>query len=325
MKEFEVKKKIISFFKDKEASFVSGEEISSSLGFSRASVWKYITKLREEGYDIEAVPHLGYRLREAPDKLYGYEVPAGLSTKVIGQNEIYHFDSIESTNDKAYQLAEEGASEGTLVIAEAQSKGRGRMGRKWTSPKSGGIYMSLVLRPDLETDEIPAITLITATAIINAIKKVTGLEAGMKWPNDILIGGKKVCGILTEIKAQPDMVDFLILGIGINVNTAKGKLPPEGTSIKIEAGKETSRMELVQNVLIEIENVYSKFKRKGFSSLRKECKNFSSVLGRRVKIEEHHRKIEGTAFDIDEKGALIIKDDEGNLKRVFSGDVVLSR
>lgn len=323
MKEFEVKKRIITFFKKKKESFVSGEEISNSLGFSRASVWKYITKLREEGYDIEAVPHLGYKLKRSPDKLYGYEVSAGLSTKIIGQGDIYHFDAIDSTNDKAYELAEEGALEGTVVIAETQTKGKGRMGRKWVSPRSGGIYASIILRPDLETDELPAITLITATAIINTIKKTAGIEAGMKWPNDILVGDKKISGILTEIKAQPDIVDFLILGIGVNVNTSKGKLPPEGTSIKVETGEEVSRMELVQSMLLEIEEVYSKFKKKGFSSLRKECKKLSSVLGKKVKIEEHHRKIEGVAFDIDEKGALIIKDEEGKFQRVFSGDVVL--
>ncbi|MFC1548732.1 biotin--[acetyl-CoA-carboxylase] ligase [Candidatus Omnitrophota bacterium] len=325
MKEFDVKREIIGFFRKKRENFISGEEISDALGFSRASVWKYIKKLREEGYHIEAVPHLGYRLRSTPDKMYGYDISCGLKTKSIGKKDILYFDSIGSTNNKAYELAEAGEPEGTLVIAESQTHGKGRIGRKWMSPKGTGIYMSLILRPDVEADEIPSVTLITAAAIISALKKVYSLKAKMKWPNDILIGGKKVCGILTEIKAQPDRVEFLVLGIGINVNTPSSKLPPEGTSLKNECGRHIDRVELAKNMLVEIEKDYSKFSKKGFAALREECMDYSLTLGKRVKVSEHHRSIEGVAVDIDEKGALIVKTDNGELKRVFSGDVVLCR
>jgi BirA family biotin operon repressor/biotin-[acetyl-CoA-carboxylase] ligase len=305
-KEFEVKKKIITFFRESEGDFISGEEISSALGFSRASVWKYINKLRDDGYVIEAVPHLGYRFKSAPDKMYGYDISSGLRTKTFGQKSIYYCESIGSTNDRAYELAESGEPEGTLVIAETQTRGKGRMGREWVSPK-GGIYISVVLRPDAETDEIPAITLIAATAIIRVIKKICGVDAKMKWPNDILVSGKKVCGILTEIKAQPDMVDFLILGIGINVNTPSENLPPEATSLKVELSRQADRAEFVRHMLKELEDDYARFKKEGFASLQEECKGLSLILGERVKVSEHHRSIEGLAVDIDEKGALIIR------------------
>ena len=325
MKEFEVKKRIIGFFRETEGNFISGEEISGVLGFSRACAWKYIKKLRDDGYVIEAVPHLGYRFKSAPDKIYGYDVSSGLRTKAIGKKPIYYYDSIDSTNDRAYELAESGEPEGTIVIAETQTRGKGRMGRKWVSPASGGIYASIILRPDMETDEIPAITLIAAMAVIRAIKKICALEAGMKWPNDILIGGKKVCGILTEIKAQPDIVDFLVLGIGVNVNTSFKKLPPEATSLRIESSRRMDRTEFIRRMLEELERVYSKFRKEGFASLREECKTLSLILGEWVKISEHHRSIEGLAVDIDEKGALIIRTEGGIFQRVFSGDVVLRR
>ncbi len=323
MKEFDIKKEIISFFRKSAGSFVSGEEISGALGFSRASVWKYINKLREEGYHIEAVPHLGYRLKSSPDRVYSYDISSGLNTVKIGKQFIDYYDNIGSTNDRAYQLAEGGEPEGTIVIAESQTRGKGRMGRKWTSPKASGIYMSIILRPDVETDEIPALTIIAAVAIIRAIKKACGVDTRMKWPNDILIEDKKVCGILTEIKAQPDAVEFLVLGIGVNVNTPRGKLPPEGTSLKIECGYHVSRPDLVRNMLSELESYYLKFNKEGFSALRDECMEYSLTLGKRVKVVEHHRSIEGVATGMDAKGALMVKTDDGEIKRVFSGDVAV--
>lgn len=325
MKEYEVKKEIIGFFRKNREKFISGEDISGALGFSRASVWKYIKKLRDEGYLIEAVPHLGYRLVSAPDKMYGYDISCGLKARKFGKKAVHYYDSISSTNDRAYELAEAGEPEGALVIAESQTHGKGRIGRKWVSPKGTGIYMSLIVRPDVETDEIPTITLIAAAGIISALKRVYGLEAKMKWPNDVLVNDKKVCGILTEIKAQPDQVEFLVLGIGINVNTPASKLPPEGTSIKIECGHSVDRLELARSVLEEFESDYSKFNKEGFAALRKECKDCSSTLGKKVKVVEHHRSVKGQAVDIDEKGALIIRTDSGQKKRIFSGDVMMAR
>lgn len=325
MKEFDIKKRILEFFHQNSGLFVSGEDISRDLGFSRAGLWKYIKKLRDEGYEIEAIPHLGYKLNSTPDKIYGYDLSVGLKTVNMGKKSIYYYDSISSTNDRAYELAEEGEPEGTLVISETQTSGKGRIGRKWISPKGDGIYMSLILRPDVETDEIPTITLITALAVIKAISKTCDIKAGIKWPNDVYVAGKKICGILTEIKAQPDLVDFLILGVGINVNTSSAKLPPEGTSLKLECDHHIERKELVRVFLMEFESFYGKFSKDGFKSLLKECKELSLVLGKNVKVDEHNRLLKGKAVDIDEKGALIIESDNGTLQRIFSGDVKMCR
>ncbi|MBD3426079.1 MAG: biotin--[acetyl-CoA-carboxylase] ligase [Candidatus Omnitrophica bacterium] len=325
MKEFEAKREIIAFFRNKRDKFISGEDISDSLGFSRASVWKYIKKLREDGYSIEAVPNLGYKLAATPAKMYGYDIASVLKTRKFGKKNIYHYESIDSTNNKAYELAESGEPEGTVVIAENQTQGKGRMGRRWVSPKGTGIYMSLIVRPDAEMDEIPAMTLITAYCIIKAVKDASGLEARMKWPNDVIVNGKKLCGILTEIKAQPDQVNFLVLGIGVNVNTPSSKLPPEGTSIKNECGCEIDRPDLARGILTQFEKGYTRFTNEGFGAIRKECMDCSFTLGKKVKVLEHHRSIEGEAVDIDEKGALIIRTASGEKRRVFSGDVDVLR
>jgi len=322
--ETDVKKRILEFFYENKSDYVSGEEISASLKFSRASLWKHMGKLRNDGYIIEAVPHLGYILRSTPDKMYGYEIGIGLDTNTIGKQRIWHYESLESTNNKAYELAESGEAEGTLVIAETQTAGRGRLGRKWISPEGGGIYFSLILRPDMESDKIPVITLVAAVSIQKAIKKICGIDAGIKWPNDILIAGKKVCGILTEIKAQPDMVDFLILGVGINVNTPLKKLPIGATSLKKESSGSVSRIKLMRQILTEIEKDYLKLKQDGFNSLRAECKKLSIVLNKQITINEHHRVLEGIAVDIDEKGVLIVKMESGERKRIFSGTILIT-
>jgi len=325
MKEDALKEKILGFFRRNTGSYISGEDISNALGVSRAYVWKYISKLREDGYVIDAVPHLGYNLRSAPDKLFGYELKSGLKTRTMGKMAIFHHESIGSTNDAAYELAEAGEPEGTVVVAEAQSSGKGRIGRKWLSPKGAGIYMSIILRPDVETDEIPTVTLVAAKSIADAINDLNKMDAGIKWPNDILIKGKKVCGILTEVKAQPDRVDFLVLGFGVNVNTPAGKLPEEGTSLKNVSGSSVDRAQLVRDILEKFEVDYLRFKKEGFNALRDECKRLSLVLEKTVRVKEHHRVMKGKAVDIDEKGALMIRDEEGIVRRVFSGDVVMCR
>ncbi len=316
MNDFKIKKQIITFLAARGEKHTSGEAMSESLGFSRAYLWKYIGKLRREGFDIEAAPHRGYILKSHPDKLYGYDV---------GKNTVYHYESIDSTNDKAYELAEAGATEGTIVFAEAQTSGKGRMGRKWVSPPGEGIYMSLILRPDVDVSEISTITLIAALSVTRAIKETCSIEAGIKWPNDIMIDGKKVCGILTEMKAEPDMVDFVVLGMGINVNTDATLLPPGGISLRGVLARRVERVSLVKNILKNFENDYEKFRSNGFAALREECKASSAVLGKRVRVEEHTRSTEGVVSDIDEKGALIIETDDGSFSRMFSGDVVLCR
>ncbi|MFH1790484.1 MAG: biotin--[acetyl-CoA-carboxylase] ligase, partial [Candidatus Omnitrophota bacterium] len=300
---------------------LSGEHISEVLKVTRAAVWKHMEKFRAVGYDIEAVPHLGYRLKSIPDKLLPDEITAGLKAGVFGR-EIYAYESTKSTNDIAYGLAEKGAAEGAVVIAEKQERGRGRLGRKWISP-SGGVYMSCVIKPDILPREIQEFTLVTALALCDAIRIVTGLKPGVKWPNDVYINGKKVCGILTEMKAETDRIDFVIVGIGVNVNTGQGMLPDTATSLKKEKGCHVSRIDIARQILMELESKYFLFRRDGFQGMRKAIKALSCTIGNRVEVATHNSRYAGLAEDIDNEGALIVKMPGGECRRVLSGDVTL--
>lgn len=323
MKESDIKQKIIGFLDGKSPGFVSGEKMSRLMGFSRANVWKYINKLRQDGYGIDASTHLGYRLNSAPDRLYTHEIKRGLTTSVIGKRDIFYYDTVPSTNAVAYAMAENNAPEGTLVVAESQTEGKGRMDRKWVSPR-GGIYMSVVLRPDSGADDMQSLTLASACAVARAVKDFSGASPEVKWPNDLILGGKKLCGILTEMRAELDGVRFLVMGIGVNVNDDNGQLPPEAVSLGGYLGKRLRRPDLIKEILCQIERVYTVFMEKGFSSLRTECKKISMVMKKTVKVVDHDRIIEGTVKDIDEKGALIVRDTEGNMIRVLSGQIFLA-
>ncbi|MFH1305370.1 MAG: biotin--[acetyl-CoA-carboxylase] ligase [Candidatus Omnitrophota bacterium] len=325
MSAFEIKKRILEVFCENGKNFISGEKLSRLLGFSRAAVWKYVREMRDEGFAIVAAPRRGYCLKSMPDKVLGYMVAAGLDAGTIGRGPIYYHESTGSTNDRAYELAERGAPEGTLVIAERQTHGRGRRGRKWISPREGGIYASIVLRPAMEADEIPAVTIVAAISVTDAIKKMCAVKAGLKWPNDVLVSGKKICGILVEIKAEPDTVDFLILGIGVNVNADRGELPAEATSLKAETNRHVNRAELLRHILRAFDRDYALFTKKGFSASRTRSRALSLVLGKRVRVTGQSSPIEGTAQDIDAKGALVLTTDNGTTRRIFSGDIILPK
>jgi BirA family biotin operon repressor/biotin-[acetyl-CoA-carboxylase] ligase len=317
--------RILELFKRHKDSFLSGEEISRQLGISRQALWKHIEKLRHIGYEIEAVPHLGYRVLHAPDKMLAPEIQWELKTKTIGVR-IHSYESVGSTNDIAYDLATHGAREGTVVIANEQTKGKGRLGRKWVSPSEGGIYISCILRPDILPSGIPEITLVAAVGTVRALREVTGLDVLIKWPNDMLISGKKAGGILTELKAEMDKIDFVILGIGINVNTPVKALPQGGTSLKEECKKDISRIDVVKALLQALEGEYARFKKDGFSSVRREFKEYSCTLGKYVSITTSgKRKFHGQALDIDDHGALVIRLDNGLQETFVSGDVTLVR
>ncbi len=210
--------KILKILRTHTDRFISVQYLSKGLSLSQTTVLSHIHKLRNEGYDIQAQPHWGYKLVALPDKLLAQEILWRLNTKIVGQK-ILSYDTVDSTNTVAFSLAEKGASEGTTVFAEAQRKGKGRLGRNWVSPKSGGIYLSAVLRPQIHPDQASLITLLAAVSCAKTIRKTCGLQALIKWPNDILVNNKKVCGILTVMQAQDNKVKFVILGIGISVNT----------------------------------------------------------------------------------------------------------
>ena len=321
--------KILNVLRHSKDSYVSGEELCKSADISRAAIWKHIEQLREAGYEIEALPHLGYKLISVPDALIPCEIKWRLKTNVFGK-EIISYKKIDSTNDIAYQLAENGVKEGTVIMAEEQSKGKGRQGRAWASPSKGGIYMSCILRPKIAPNEIPRVTLLAAVAAARAIRTVTSLDVSIKWPNDIMLDGKKVCGILTEMKAEQDRAAFVILGIGINVNTPARQLPKGSASLRDELlrrgirGK-VSRVELTKNILERLEELYTLSERKGFASVIEAWKGLSAMLGARVKITLPNRTFEGLAHDIDPDGSLIVRLDSGVLEKLPSGDVMMVR
>ncbi|MBF0490712.1 MAG: biotin--[acetyl-CoA-carboxylase] ligase [Candidatus Omnitrophica bacterium] len=311
--------KIIQFLKETD-SYVSGEEMSQKLNMSRAAIWKYMQELRGEGYDIVAVPHLGYQLVTSPDKLLSHEVQFNLKTKFMGQT-IYSFDSLTSTMDEAFRLGMEGALEGTVVCAEAQTKGRGRMGRVWVSPKGKGIYCSIILRPKLPPSKMPQVTLMTAVALAEALRRMTSIQPQIKWPNDLLIGSKKLAGILTELRAEVDQMNFVVIGIGLNINASPSQLLDTATSLKIESDQTWNRVEVFQEVLRSMELWYTKILKGDFAEVLEYCKEHSSTLKKRVRITESTGELEGEAINIDSDGALLIRLDSGKTIKKTAGDV----
>jgi BirA family biotin operon repressor/biotin-[acetyl-CoA-carboxylase] ligase len=303
---------------------ISGEELGQNLRISRTAVWKYITALRREGYHIDSSPGKGYSLVSAPDSLLPEEIKAGLRTSLLGRRIAYHRE-LTSTQDAARSLAAQVADEGTIVIAETQVAGRGRIGRAWASPP-GGIYLSIILRPDIEPSEALGFPLIAGVAVAQAIEQLTGLKPQLKWPNDIIVAGRKAGGILTEMSAEMDRINYIILGIGVNVNTERAHFPEEiegiATSLRTECGKEVSRVQLVQGILAELESLYQVFQVSGFEPIRERWKARSCTIGARVSIRGAREQVEGEAIDIDEDGALILRKAGGALERVVAGDVI---
>ena len=314
--------KILKILDKHPGEYVSGEKICKSVGVSRASIWKHIETMRHLGYRIEGLHHLGYKLLSRPDRLIPEEIKCNLNTKFMGCD-VHSYESLDSTNDTAYQLAVSGAPEGTVVVAEQQRKGKGRQKRHWHSPK-GGIYLSCVLRPEIEPKEIAKVTLAAAVAACEALRDSTGLEAMIKWPNDILVDGKKICGILTEMKAEQDRVNFLVLGIGINVNSPQTGLLSGATSVEKEVGGPVRKVDLTQKLLVRLEENIILFKKGSFTDIIKMWHRLSLTVGEVVKVHCHDEVIEGQAVDLDENGALVIRLDSGIQRRVLSGDVALA-
>ncbi|PIP21282.1 MAG: biotin--[acetyl-CoA-carboxylase] ligase [Candidatus Omnitrophica bacterium CG23_combo_of_CG06-09_8_20_14_all_40_11] len=318
-----MQEKILDFLKRKQ-DYVSGDQISQRLGITRQALWKHIHTLKDSGYDIVAVPHLGYKLLSSPDRLMPFEVARQLNTKFIGKK-IYYLDTVCSTMDIALQLAMQGSSEGTVVIAESQTKGRGRLGRNWFSPKYKGIYLSLILKPKILPNQAPLLTLMSVVSICEAIKEKTGLNVQIKWPNDILIHHKKLGGILTELNAETDLSRFVVVGIGLNVNNDKKTLLCGATSLKEQKKEELSRLDLLQEILRKIEENYLVFQKNGGQSIIDKWRDWNISLGRRVRVACQKEHIEGQAIDIDTDGGLLIRNDSGLIQKVMAGDVVHCR
>jgi BirA family biotin operon repressor/biotin-[acetyl-CoA-carboxylase] ligase len=323
------KDQLLLYLKENQGNWVSGELISNNLSVSRSAIWKHIHKLKEEGYTIESAPKKGYFLSKASDPITADEIREGLCTKVFGRKNIICLKETDSTNTRAKELAAQGAPEGTLVIAEKQTKGRGRKGRNWFSPPGGGIYFSLILRPAMPPGETPRITLMTAVVLAETLISLVKLNLRIKWPNDILVNRKKLAGILTEISADMDAVNYIIVGLGLNVNNLFENSPQDikkkATSILIETGNRVPRIKFIQNYLKLYEQYYDMFKKNDFEPIMNRWRELADIIGKQIRVDVIGKTHIGEVMDVDNDGVLILKDDQGRLQRIFSGDVTLAR
>ncbi len=320
---------ILAALRAADGGSISGAELSQRLGLTRAAIWARVEELRRLGYEIEASPHLGYRLRSTPDLLHADDLLTRLGpTRVIGRD-IRVFQQTHSTNDVVEKLAHDGVKEGVVVFADSQTHGRGRLGRKWLSPSGQGLWFSLLLRPDLRPQQATQLTVVAATALRRAIHAQTGLEPAIKWPNDILVGGRKVAGILTELSAELDHIKHVVLGIGVDVNLNASALPAEirklATSLKAELGRPVSRPELATTILRELDADYARLCAGGFTAVADEWEAHCSTLGRRVVIQIGDRRVSGQAEALGEDGALLLRTEHGHVERIIGGDVTVEK
>ncbi|MGN0291028.1 MAG: biotin--[acetyl-CoA-carboxylase] ligase [Lachnospiraceae bacterium] len=302
--------------------YVSGQELCNRFGVSRTAVWKAINQLKEAGYEIEAVQNKGYHIVSSPDILSQTELESVRNTEWVGK-EIYYFESIDSTNTRAKKLAEEGSEHGTLVVADEQTGGRGRRGRGWESEKGISIYMSLILKPEIEPENASMLTLVSAMAVADGIEKVTGLDCQIKWPNDIVVNGKKVCGILTEMSTQIDYINYIVIGIGINVqNEAFPKdIKETATSLYLESGKKQNRAAIIEAVWEAFERYYAIYlETQDMQGLVKEYNEKLANMQKQVRVLDPKEPFEGKAMGITPRGELIVDTWEAR-KLVSSGEV----
>jgi BirA family biotin operon repressor/biotin-[acetyl-CoA-carboxylase] ligase len=308
---------------------VSGADLSQKLGISRAAVWARIEELRSLGYDIEASPHLGYRLLSCPDRLHADDLLSRLDPVGVIGREIRVFQETASTNDAMEKFAREGVKEGVVIFAEAQSRGRGRLGRKWVSTPGKGLWFSVLLRPNLRPQSATQVTAATAVALSNAIRQQTHLDPDIKWPNDIQLHGRKVAGILTELSAELDHIKYVIIGIGLNINHTPDDFPLDirrtATSLSQETGAVQDRAELAVSILTELDREYDRIKRQQFAAIVEEYEQQCVTVGQRVAIHIGDRTVQGLAESLDSEGALLVRTQHGRLERVIGGDVILEK
>jgi len=319
------KDQILLHLEERKGNWVSGESLTRKLAVSRSTIGRHITQFKKDGYPIESSPKTGYLLQKTTDLLTPREIRDCLETKVLGKRDIAYFTETDSTNTRAKNLAVGGAPEGALVLSEKQTRGRGREERNWFSPSRDGIYLSLVLRPAIPPGEAPRITLLTAVAVAEALLSLTRLKIAIKWPNDILVGGKKLAGILTEIGTQGDSIDYVVVGLGLNVNMPRfpDDIRDKATSMLIETGKRFSRVKVIREYLKWYEAYYEVFKNIGFEPIRKRWRELTNMIGQQITVEMIDKRYSGEVQDIDKDGALIITDRTGKSHRIIFGDVTV--
>lgn len=317
-----MKDKILAYLKASQ-DYVSGQELCGRLGVSRTAVWKVIRQLQEAGYQIEAVRNRGYRLLDSGDVYNESEIKSLLRTEWAGR-ELVFLDEVDSTNNEVKRLAEHGAPEGLLVVADQQNTGKGRRGRNWASPKGSGIWMSFLLRPSFEPYHASMLTLVAAMAVEEAVRSICGLECGIKWPNDIVVDGRKICGILTEMSTDVDSIQYVVVGIGINANTESfpEEIRATATSLRLAAGFPVNRAALAAEVMNAWEKYYGRFlETLDFGELKEEYNLRLVNRGRQVRVLAPKGEYSGIARGINDAGELLVELEDGSVRTVMSGEV----
>ena len=316
---------ILDLFRRAPGGYLSGARLSRELGVSRTAVWKQIEQLRQLGYRIDAVPSQGYRLCAAPDLPLAEELRQGLAVRCIGRD-IRYLAETDSTNRQAYAAGEAGAIEGLVVIADRQSAGRGRLGRAWASPPGVNLYLSVLLRPPLPPHAAPQLTFLSALAVSRAIAQVSGLEPVHKWPNDVLLDGRKVAGLLNEMSAESDLIRFVVLGIGVNLNMTAEQFPDDlrspATSLLLAGGEPVSRARFARVLLEQLDSLYAEYLNRGPAPILAAWEARCDLVGKAVVVDEGGSGIvRGTAAGIDRDGALLLTLADGSTARILAGDV----
>lgn len=320
--------KILKILKAAGQQYISGEELSNALGISRTAIWKRMDSLKKEGFDIEASTKIGYRLGNLENPYGKLAVQSGIKGSVLGQK-LKFYQEIDSTNTVLKKIATDNAPEGTVVLADVQSAGRGRRGRTWMSAPNKGIWMSVLLRPNLHPSQVQTLTLMASVAVVRALESFDVKGLGIKWPNDILIDGKKVCGILTELSAEAERVEWVVLGIGLNVNHLESDFPSElksiATSLRLSYKRpnELNRSEIAAGIINELEEVYNSFIEMGSSWVVQEWKKWNITLGKRVSLISQTNSFLVDVTDITSDGKLIVRYDDGTIGEVISGEISL--
>lgn len=324
---FTMKDEILARFLNANGEPISGQALADEFQVSRTAIWKHMQTLKEEGYEFETIKKRGYKLLSVPDKVDMGQLQQFLTTERYGR-QVHYYDTVESTQLVAHELVRSGAPDGTVVIAEHQTAGRGRMMREWESSEGKGIWMTVIIRPNVAPHQAPQFTLVTAVSIVQAMKACfNNFTPEIKWPNDILVNGKKTTGILTEMVAEADRIQALLIGIGINVNQQPEDFPDElqniATSIAIEEGEQIERVHFVANVLDFLEHYSDHYVKNGFGMIKTLWEQSSGTIGKQVKATTLREVVEGEAISITESGVLEIRQANGEIKSVYSADIEL--
>lgn len=317
---YEIKKRLLSA----KGQPVSGQQLADEFGLSRTAIWKHIKELEEEGFVINSIKKKGYVLTSSPDSLQAAKINQYLTSKRFGQS-IHYEETCPSTQPIAHRLAQSGAPDGSIVVCEEQTAGKGRLARAWTSTQGKGIWMSVIIRPEIPPTKAPQFTLVAAVAVTRAIEDIADVRAEIKWPNDLLINGKKCTGILTELQADMDRVHAIILGIGVNVNQLETDFPEEiqsiATSIQMVSGQPVDRAQLIARILHHLEIYTDLYITHGFEPLKILWESYSCTLGKRIKASMINQQIEGLALGITNDGVLQVKTDDGQIHGIYSADI----